>query len=155
MSAMSGGRMADTDSKTADKSQSFSLSGKMPKWLLQTWTKIVVAVLVTAGIMGSSSRIILGDVRAIANAAAEEAMRRADAPSRAEVKQIAREQAEAIAATVMQHHERWLDQRFATQAERDKAVAEQLQGVTRQLERLQDTLRRPIAAPRKATQVQQ
>ena len=148
MSAGNGGGMADTDSKTADKSQSFSLSGKMPKWLLQTWTKIVVAVLMTAGIMGSSSRVILGDVRAIANAAAEEAMRRADAPSRAEVKNIAREQAEAIAASVMATHERWLDQKFATQAERDKAIAEQLGTVARQLEKMQDTLRRPIAAPR-------
>lgn len=140
--------MADTESKTADKSQSFSLSGKMPKWLLQTWTKIVVAVLVTAGIMGSSSRVILGDVRTIANASAEEAIRRANAPSRAEVREIAREQAESIAARVMAAHERYLDQRFATQAERDKAIADQLGTVARQLEKLQDTLRRPVAAPR-------
>lgn len=140
--------MADNDSKTADKSQSFSLSGKMPKWLLQTWTKIVVAVLVTAGIMGSSSRVILGDVRAIASASAEEAIRRANAPSRAEMQEIAREQAESIAARVMAAHERYLDQRFATQAERDKAIADQLGTVARQLEKLQDTLSRPVVAPR-------
>jgi len=142
--------MADADNKTADKAQSFSLSGKMPKWLLQTWTKIVVAVLVTAGIMGSSSRIILGDVRTIASAAAQEAIAKLDAPTRAEVQNIAREQAESIAARVMAAHERYLDQRFATQAERDKAIADQLGTVARQLEKLQDTLRRPVAAPRQS-----
>ena len=142
--------MADADNKTADKAQSFSLSGKMPKWLLQTWTKIVVAVLVTAGIMGSSSRIILGDVRTIASAAAQEAIAKLDAPTRAEVQNIAREQAESIVARVMADHRLYLDSRFSTQAERDKAIADQLGTVARQLEKLQDTLRRPVAAPRQS-----
>jgi len=50
----------------------------------------------------------------------------------------------------MADHRLYLDSRFSTQAERDKAIADQLGTVARQLEKLQDTLRRPVAAPRQS-----
>lgn len=135
-----------TTTTTDDKAQDFAISGRAPKWLLRDWSKVAIAILVTAGITGGASRVISGDVARTAEAAAAAAVKSIDPPSKAEVANTARMQAEAVAKAQEESMNRWLNARAETQAERDKAVAVELSRIATQVNELTAEIRRALPA---------
>jgi len=135
-----------TTTTTDDKNQDFAISGRAPKWLLRDWSKVAIAILVTAGVTGGASRVISGDVTRTAEAAAVAAVKSIDPPTKAEVALTARAQAEAVAKAQAESMDRWLAARAETQAERDKAVAAELSRIADQVNGLAAEIRRVMPA---------
>lgn len=100
--------MATVDS--GNESQTVQASLKAPKWLIPA---LLVGMVGGGGLtkMASDGTLEVG-VPAAAHAAARAAVKEIDAPSRAEVRQMAREESQAAVAAAAAHLRELLDEKF-------------------------------------------
>ena len=97
----------------ADSQQTVQVTAKAPKWVLPALLGLS-GVAVGAG----TTRLSADGMAEIASAPAAEAaarkvLREVDPPTKAEVRQLAREESQIVAAAAQAALQRWLDERFA------------------------------------------
>ena len=98
---------------TDDSSQTVQVTAKAPKWVLPGLLAIA-----GFGVGAGSTRLSADGMAEIASAPAAEAaarkvLREVDPPTKAEVRQLAREESQIVAAAAQAALQRWLDERFA------------------------------------------